>query len=59
MTEYAETQATPNLDLKSLDRLIGKWKQAGGVEGTVTYEWAEGGFFLIQLVDMVSDGRPI
>jgi hypothetical protein len=59
MTEYVETQAAPNADLKSLDRLIGKWKQTGGVEGTVTYEWAEGGFFLIQHVDMESDGRPI
>ena len=59
MTEYAETQVTPNADLKSLDRLIGKWKQTGSVEGTVTYEWAADGFFLIQHVDMQSDGRPI
>ena len=59
MTEYTQTQPVPNQDLKSLDRLVGTWKQSGGVEGTVTYEWAEGGFFLIQHVDMESDGRPI
>jgi hypothetical protein len=59
MTDYSEIQARPNPDLKSLDRLIGKWKQSGGVEGTVTYEWAEGGFFLIQHIDMESEGRPI
>jgi hypothetical protein len=59
MTEYTQTQPVPNQDLKSLDRLVGTWKQSGGVEGTVTYEWAEGGFFLIQHVDMESDGQPI
>jgi hypothetical protein len=59
MTDYTQEQPVPNQDLKSLDRLIGKWKQTGGVEGTVTYEWAEGGFFLVQHVDMESDGRPI
>jgi hypothetical protein len=59
MTEYTQTQPVPNPDLKSLDRLVGTWKQSGGVEGTITYEWAEGGFFLIQHVDMESDGRPI
>lgn len=59
MTEYSQVQPVPNQDLKSLDRLIGTWKQTGGVEGTVRYEWAEGGFFLMQHVDMVSDDRPI
>ena len=59
MTDYTQTQPVPNTDLRSLDRLVGTWKQTGGVEGTVTYEWAEGGFFLIQHVDFVSDGRPI
>jgi hypothetical protein len=59
MTDYAQAQPVPNRDLKGLNRLIGTWKQTGGVEGTVTYEWAEGGFFLIQHVDMVSGDQPI
>lgn len=59
MTDYIQTQPVPNQDLKSLDRLVGTWKQTGGIEGIVTYEWAEGGFFLIQHVDMVSGGQPI
>ena len=44
-------QPKPNPDLKNLDRLIGTWKQAGELEGEITYEWAEGGFFLLQHVD--------
>lgn len=50
---------TPNPELKKLDRLIGSWKQSGGVEGTVTYEWTEGGFFLIQHVDLEQYGQKI
>ena len=52
-------QPKPNPDLQSLDRLIGKWKQSGEVEGEITYEWAEDGFFLIQHVDMMQYGNPI
>jgi hypothetical protein len=55
MTEHPQ----PNPDLASLERLIGVWKQSGGVEGEITYEWAEGGFFLIQRVEFVHDGRQI
>jgi hypothetical protein len=52
-------QPKSNPDIKSLDRLIGTWKQSGEVDGEITYEWAEGGFFLIQRVDMVQYGNPI
>jgi hypothetical protein len=45
--------------LRRLDRLTGTWRVSGGTEGTVTYEWMEGGFFLIQRVDMTHDGRLI
>jgi hypothetical protein len=56
----AQYQAsTPNPDLKSLDRLIGTWKQSGGVEGEITYEWMEGGFFLTQRVDLEQYGQKI
>jgi hypothetical protein len=47
-----EAMPVPNPDLRSLDRLIGTWRVSGEAEGTVTYEWAEGGFFLLQHVDL-------
>jgi hypothetical protein len=42
----------PNRDLKSLDRLVGTWEMSGDVQGRVSFEWMEGGFFLIQRVDL-------
>jgi hypothetical protein len=57
---YDQTQApTPNPDLRGLDKLVGTWNVTGGANGTVTYEWMEGGFFLLQHVDLENDGRPI
>ena len=43
--------------LKQLDKLVGTWKVSGDAQGQVTYEWMEGGFFLIQRVDLMHDGR--
>jgi hypothetical protein len=37
----------PNADLERLSRLVGIWERSGGVQGTVTHEWTEGGFFLV------------
>lgn len=45
-------QPTPNPDLKNLARLVGTWQLSGEVEGQIKYEYAEGGFFLIQHVDI-------
>jgi hypothetical protein len=45
----------PHPDLKNLDKLVGTWEMAGDVQGRVSFEWMEGGFFLIQRVDL---GRP-
>ena len=65
MTEFnTDTQATlqipgPNPDLKSLDVLVGTWKLSGEAQGYVTYKWMEGGFFLIQEVDIVHSGHEI
>jgi hypothetical protein len=42
-----------------LDRLVGVWKQSGGVQGEISYEWMEGGFFLIQHIDLDHDGHPV
>ena len=49
----------PNPDLKSLDKLAGTWRLSGDAEGTVTYEWMEGGFFLIQRVNMRHGGHDV
>lgn len=50
----------PNPDLKSLDRLVGKWKVSGpDIKGKVTFEWMEGGFFLIQHFDFVQGGHEV
>jgi hypothetical protein len=42
----------PDPDLRSLDKLIGTWRVTGEAEGTTTYEWADGGFFLFQHVEL-------
>ena len=50
----------PNPYLRSLDRLVGTWEMSGDVRGTVTYEWMEGGFFLLQRVNLEQqDGQRI
>jgi hypothetical protein len=50
----------PSPDLARLDRLVGTWKVSGGVNGTVTYEWMEGGFFMFQHVTLDGqDGQQI
>lgn len=56
----AAYQATlPDPDLKSLDRLVGTWNLSGETKGQVTYEWMEGGFFLVQDVEFEHDGHVI
>jgi hypothetical protein len=41
--------AAPPADLKALgDRLVGTWKVSGEAEGETSWEWMDGGFFLIQ-----------
>jgi hypothetical protein len=47
-TNLVEAPA-PAADLKTLgDRLVGAWTVSGEAEGETTWEWMEGGFFLIQ-----------
>ncbi|MGB9288217.1 MAG: hypothetical protein WCC31_05885 [Terracidiphilus sp.] len=38
---------------------VGAWNLSGGATGTVRFEWAEGGLFLIQRVDLTVFGRKI
>lgn len=54
--QAAQQPAMPNPDLKQLDRLVGTWAMSGDVGGTVRYEWMEGGFFLIQHVNLQEQG---
>ena len=53
----SQRKPTPNADLKSLDRLAGTWILSGDTKGKVTYEWMEGGFFLIQHVELDQGGQ--
>lgn len=56
---YTAQAPRPDPDLKTLDRLVGTWKTSGGAEGKTRYEWMDGGFFLIQHVDLEQDGEKI
>lgn len=49
----------PNPDLESLSRLVGTWRLSGDARGTISYEWMDGGFFLLQRVDFEHDGQTI
>lgn len=53
------TDTQPSHELKRLDRLVGTWEVSGGTQGTITYEWMEGNFFLIQHVDLEQHGQNI
>jgi hypothetical protein len=37
--------------------LVGTWRVSGGAIGQVTYEWLDGGFFLVQRVDLEPGGE--
>lgn len=65
MTETDTAQAqpqppTPNPALRSLDVLVGTWKISGpAIQGQITFEWLDGGFFLVQHYDFEQDGHPV
>jgi hypothetical protein len=52
-------QPEPPPDLNWLDRLVGTWDVVGGAQGRVAFEWMEGGFFLIQHVDLEQYGQKV
>jgi hypothetical protein len=54
---YEEEAREPSPALRKLDRLVGTWELSGDVGGRVTYEWMEGGFFLIQHVDLGEEAK--
>ena len=55
-TERTEAPA-PNAGLRPLDKLVGTWRVSGETQGTLSYEWLEGGFFLIARGDTVQGGK--
>jgi hypothetical protein len=54
-----EDLTIPNPDLKGLEKLVGTWKVSGGIKGEITFEWMEGGFFLVQHVELVHNGHQV
>ena len=53
-----ETKApTRNPGLKALEKLVGTWKVSGDTGGELTYEWMDGGFFLIARGDTEQNGQ--
>jgi|GEM_PF-725285 len=71
LAEYLETgtvQATaaPDPRLRRLDPYVGTWslqgkeaREYGEIHGTLRFEWMEGGYFLMQHVDINHAGQPI
>ncbi|MDQ4115998.1 MAG: hypothetical protein M3235_03450 [Actinomycetota bacterium] len=55
--DQAAAETPPSDQVRALDRLIGRWTITGGSRGTVTYEWMEGGYFLLQRVELEYDGQ--
>jgi hypothetical protein len=43
--------------LKALDKLVGTWKVSGDAKGELSYEWMDGGFFLIARGDTEQGGQ--
>lgn len=53
LKEDDQQQSLPHPTLRSLDRLVGMWRVSGpSLDGQVTYSWMEGGFFLLQHIDL-------
>jgi len=55
----SSVSARLNRGLQSLDPLLGTWKISGGAQGQIRFERVEGGFFLLQHVDLEYGGRKI
>ena len=46
-------------DLEALNRLVGRWRVTGGAVGETDYEWMDGGFSLVQRVNLEQYGQQI
>jgi hypothetical protein len=56
----------PNPALGQLDFLVGEWRlegrddtSGGRISGRLRFEWMDGGFYLVQHVDIDYAGRPV
>jgi hypothetical protein len=58
-TQFDQKAPEPSPALKKLEILVGTWDVSGGVQGRLIYDWMEGGFFLLQHVDMNHQGHRI
>jgi hypothetical protein len=59
-TQAAQQPPTPYPGLKSLNKLVGTWIVSGpDIKGQVRFEWMEGGFFLMQHVDLEQNGQKV
>lgn len=56
-TSGAPETTEPSPSVHALDRLVGTWRVSGGAEGSVRFEWMEGGHFLLQHVDLTQYGE--
>jgi hypothetical protein len=53
-------QTRPDSALKKLgDAIVGSWRLSGDATGQIRFEWLDGGFFLVQHVDIEHGGRSI
>ena len=60
MADNPQQPTEPNPVLRSLDRLVGTWDVSGPeIGGRVTFEWMDGGFFLVQHVDLDHGGNKV
>jgi hypothetical protein len=55
----ASHRPAPHPDLRALEPLVGTWQLSGETDGTVTYEWMDGGFFLLQHFDFTLHGHAV
>ncbi|MGZ6527896.1 MAG: hypothetical protein ACXVH1_33685 [Solirubrobacteraceae bacterium] len=50
----------PYATLRQLDRFVGPWEASGPfLNGSIRFEWMDGGFFLIQHVDAQTPERAV
>jgi hypothetical protein len=55
-----QQEPRPYPGLKSLEKLVGTWKVSGPeIDGQVTFEWLEGGFFLMQHFNLEHHGQKM
>lgn len=59
MTTDDSTNNQPSAQMQKLEKLVGTWQLSGDTEGTVTFDWLEGGFFLRQQVDIRLFGHAV